>query len=300
MHRSAVAADPFRREARAFAGADVPRLGVKRVRPGSPRLGRVVNAEPAGEPRIAAGQDLAPQVALQSRVVADPGAVAPATISKDRAALGELARPLRRASGIDAFEELIGAAFPESSAGNAGEHHPVGRLVGAVGVRGIDVNKTVPRAGIVPAEAEERRAAEARGELPVGPGPRAPVVRRPREPGVARVARPEVEHAIDRNHAARLAASLAVPVLFERRRAEVFGPQLGRVAGHPRQPEAQLLGNERLEAVAVPVGGVERIVIRPRQRPVVAAAGHAEDLRRRRPLDRPDHTARRIRRGRSL
>src|SRR5205823_3723852 len=51
------------------------------------------------------------------------------------------------------------------------------------------------------------------------------------------------------------------------------------------ETKAQLLRHERLEAVAVAVGGVLAVAVAPGERPVVAALGPADDLLLRRPGD---------------
>src|SRR5206468_3751212 len=72
----AVRADPFGREAAGLTGADIPLVSVENSGPRAPRLGCIVDAEPTGEPRIAARQGLAPKRSLESGVVPDAGSIA--------------------------------------------------------------------------------------------------------------------------------------------------------------------------------------------------------------------------------
>ena len=76
VQRLAIGAHPLGGKAAGFPGPDVPGFGEVRRGPGPPRLRGVIDAEPAAKSRVAAGQDLAPEVPLQARIVADPGSIA--------------------------------------------------------------------------------------------------------------------------------------------------------------------------------------------------------------------------------
>src|SRR5262249_3116250 len=160
-------------------------------RPRPPRLRGVVDGEAAfkaGVGLLALGprDDLHPQVALQAGVERDAGAVAPSLVAEYRAAVGDLFRP-QRPPLVEALEELVGGALGDLALGHTRQHHAVGPLIGAVGVVRVDVDPIVAGTGVVLAEVEERRAAEAGGEFPIGPLPRFAVVLRPGELGVAGV-----------------------------------------------------------------------------------------------------------------
>src|SRR5262249_34468436 len=203
----AVGAHPPGREAGRLAGADVPLLGEVNRRPRPPRLRGVVDGDAALEAGVGLAalrprDDLHPQVALEAGVVRDAGAVAPPLVGEDRAAVGDVLRPLRVVLPVEAGEELIGVAFLDLPLGHARQHHAIGRRVRAVGIRRVDVHEVVAGAGVVLAEVEERRAAEAGRELPRGPVPRRAVVLRPGELRVAGVARPQIEDAVDAEDAA--------------------------------------------------------------------------------------------------
>ncbi len=68
-----------------------------------------------------------------------------------------------------------------------------------------------------------------------------------------------------------------------------------RATLNPGESQTQLLGDARLEAVAVAVRGVEISVVGPSDRPVVAPFCLADDARLGRPRHALDHWARRIR-----
>src|SRR5206468_1083955 len=120
------------------------------------------------------------------------------------AAVGDVFRPERLSLGVEAAEELVGGALGDPVLRHARQHHAVGWLISAVRVVRVDVDPTVPGAGVVLAEIEEGRAAEAGGEFPTGPLPRLAVVFRPGELRVAGVACPQVEHAADAEDTAGL------------------------------------------------------------------------------------------------
>src|SRR5437867_10364483 len=138
------------------------------------------------------------------------------------------------------------------------------------------------------------RTAEARGEVPVGPLPRPGVVGGPGELRIARVARPQVEHAVHAQQPAGFLAFLALARLFAAGRAKVYAKEVRRRATDLREAKAQFLRYERFEAIAVAVGGVEPIIVSPGQRPIVAAPGLANDALLWRPLDVGDELAGRI------
>src|SRR5262249_50264470 len=150
-------------------------------------------------------------------------------------------------------------------------------------------------AGVVLAEVEERRAAEAGREPPVGPLPRPAVVPRPGQLGVAGVSRPQVQHAADAEQAAGLPRPGPVAELLAGWGGDVDAFELRRVALDPGKPEPQLPRDERLEPPAVAVGRVLAAVVGPGERPVVAARGLADDRFLRRPVDARDHLAGRVR-----
>src|SRR5437867_12843011 len=104
------------------------------------------------------------------------------------------------------------------------------------------------------------RTAEARGEVPVGPLPRPGVVGGPGELRIARVARPQVEHAVHAQQPAGFLAFLALARLFAAGRAKVYAKEVRRRATDLREAKAQFLRYERFEAIAVAVGGVEPII----------------------------------------
>ncbi len=124
---------------------------------------------------------LAEQVALQAGVVADAAAVATPRILEDRASGVQVVGPARGALGPGLLVELVGPAVADPAARDASQDDAVGREVRAVGIVRVDVDEVVAGAGVVLAEVEEGGAAEAGGELPVGPCPGRAVVGRPGE-----------------------------------------------------------------------------------------------------------------------
>src|SRR5262249_8954103 len=148
--------------------------------------------------------------------------VAPAGIGEDRAPVVEVAGPGGAAVGVEGLEELVGGAVADPTLRDAGEDQAGGGLGGGGGGVGGKGDGGAAGRGGVPGQVEEARAVEARGELPVGPGPGAGVVARPGELRIAGVPRPHVENAVDHEQAARLAAGLAVALgLLAAGRAEV-------------------------------------------------------------------------------
>lgn len=99
VHRLAVGAHPLRRQAAALARADIPRLGVERRGPRPPGFGRIIDAEAALKPHAermrAVRENLAPEIALQRRIVSDAAAEAVAAIRKHRASFAELKAAVR-------------------------------------------------------------------------------------------------------------------------------------------------------------------------------------------------------------
>ena len=91
-------------------------------------------------------------------------------------------------------------------------------------------------------------------------------------------------------------AALAVAERVCRRRDQVLRGELRWRAGDLYESEAQLLFHERFKPFAVAVSGVERVIVGPRHRPVVAALGAAEDGVGGRPFNARDDGAGRIRR----
>ena len=61
--------------------------------------------------------------------------------------------------------------------------------------------------------------------------------------------------------------------LLKRSGADVFTSEGGGRAGYLGEPKAQFLREKRLEAAAVAVGGIERVVVGPGHGPVVAVMG---------------------------
>src|SRR5439155_9963008 len=129
--------------------------------PRAPRLGRVVDAEAASEAGVRAGQGLAPEIALQAGVVSDARAVAATDMREGGAAAGDVVRPIRRTVGTDRSQEFVSGAFTDAILGHTCEDHAVGGLVGAVVVVRVDVDEGVARPGVVAAEVQEGRTAEA-------------------------------------------------------------------------------------------------------------------------------------------
>src|SRR5262245_61692874 len=123
VQRLAVAAHPLRRETARLAGPDVPLFRVEGRRPRAPRLRGVVDTEAALESRVAAGQRLAPQVALQARVVADATAVALAGVREHGAAPANVLRPDGLALLVQRREELVGVALAEPVLLHPGQDH---------------------------------------------------------------------------------------------------------------------------------------------------------------------------------
>src|SRR5439155_17939018 len=112
-------------------------------------------------------------------------------------------------------------------------------------------------------------------------------------------------HAVHHQYAAGFFAGFAFASLFQSKRSEINALELGGWADDFRQTETQLLRHERLETVAIAIGGVEIVVIRPGERPVVAALCSADDCFLRRPCEACDpwagwirsRTGQRCRRG---
>src|SRR5262249_4513706 len=201
---------------------------------------------------------------------------------------------------VEALEELVGRALGDFPLRHARQHHAVGRLVGALRVVRVDVHPTVAGAGVVLAEVEERRTAEAGGEFPIGPPPRFAVVFRPGELRVAGIARPQVEHALDAEHATGLFRPGPVAGLLAGRGRDVDALEARWVALDAGETESQLPRHEGLETPAVAVGRVLVAVVGPGERPVVAAFGLADDRFLGRPGEAGDYLARRVGGGAGL
>src|SRR5262245_38777938 len=227
MNGPAVQAHPFCWKAAAFAGANVPLLGVKDAGPRAPRLRRVIDAESALEACVAARQCLAPEVTLQPGVVTDAASITFLRVAENGSALMEVARPGGLSRRIQPPEKLIGLAAADLLFRNARQHHLVRGFVSAVRVRRIYVNKAIARAGVIPAEVDERRAAEATREFPIAPGPGRAMVAGPGELRIGRVPRPEIEHAVHHQCAARFRAGFAFAFLFQRTGADVDAREVG-------------------------------------------------------------------------
>src|SRR5439155_24458552 len=142
------------------------------------------------KPRVAAWQCLAPEVTPQSGIVTDAAAVTFPGMPEHSSALLDIACPDRLSGCIKLLEELIGLAIADLIVRNTRQHHLVGGFVCAVRVGRTYVNKMVARAAIIPAEVDERRAAEALRESPIAPDPGRAVVAGPGELRVCRVAHP--------------------------------------------------------------------------------------------------------------
>ena len=80
MQRLAVGAHPLGGETARLARADVPGFGEVRRGPRPPRLRGVIDSEPAAKSGVVAGQDLAPEVPLEARIVTDAGSIATALV----------------------------------------------------------------------------------------------------------------------------------------------------------------------------------------------------------------------------
>src|SRR5207249_2018000 len=138
--------------------------------PRSPGFWRVKDAEAALEAGplgvSATRKDLAPKVTLQRAVVSDSGAIAFSCVRKDRAALVDVWCPNRAGLRVEAFEEFVSLASPDFSLRHSGKHHAVGGCVGAIRVRRVKIDETIPGLGVVLAEVEEGRAPETGAEFP--------------------------------------------------------------------------------------------------------------------------------------
>src|SRR5439155_22963322 len=128
----------------------------------------------------------------------------------------------------------------------------------------IHVNEFVPGRRVVPAEVQERRATETFRETPPGPRPSRAVVARPGKLRIGGVARPDVERAVHAEQAAGFLADGTVAVRLSSRRAKIPSHEVGWAACDFCETNAELLRDERLKAVAIAVGAVERVVVRPR------------------------------------
>src|SRR5207247_1054906 len=113
---------------------------------------------------------LAPEVAPQPGVVTDAAAVTFPRMTENSSALVDVARPDWLPGRIKSLEELIGLAIANLIVRNTRQHHLVAGFVGVVCVRRAYVSKAVARAGVIPAEIDERGAAEAIREFPIAPG----------------------------------------------------------------------------------------------------------------------------------
>src|SRR5262249_46607729 len=183
-------------------------------------------------------------------------AVAAAFVLEHWAAVSDLLRPQGLPLAVQAAEELVGRALRNPPLGDAGQHHAVGRHIGAVRVGRIGVDPLIAGAGVILAEIEERRTAKAGAEFPVGPFPALAVVLRPGELRVAGVARPQVQHAAHAEDAAGLLRPGAVADLLAGRGADVLAFEIRRVALHPGETPAPSFGHKRLENPTSPHGGV--------------------------------------------
>src|SRR5262245_22532915 len=98
---------------------------------------------------------------------------------------------------------------------------------------------------------------------------------------------PEVERAADRQDAPALFPLPAVAELL-RRRPDVRAGEVGGAARDPGEAAAQLPLGPRGEPGAVAEGGVDRVIVGPGDRPVVAVLRPADDVTGRGPVDAHD------------
>ncbi len=110
-----------------------------------------------------------------------------------------------------------------------------------------------------------------------------------------RVAEPEIQHAVHAEDAPAFLAVTALPELLGGG-ADIDAGKALRGAGDAREAAAQLPLHLGHDAGAVAPVRIERVILRPGHRPVVAVRRPADDALRRRPLQRPDHRAGWVRR----
>ena len=92
------------------------------------------------------------------------------------------------------------------------------------------------------------------------------------------VSNQQVEDAIRADDATGLSAARAVAELFDGGRAEIRADDRARwLASDPGEAETQLAFDEGFETPAVPVGGVQGVIVSPRQGPVIAAGGESQN-----------------------
>ena len=81
--------------------AHVPTPGEVDRGPGAPGLGGVVDTQSALKTRVAAGQDLAPEISPQRGIVADPRAATAVVVSENRTARRGVLGPDGIVGGIE-------------------------------------------------------------------------------------------------------------------------------------------------------------------------------------------------------